>query len=219
MAFFESKIWPRLSQKSVQDFVLLVFPKLYSVWGVSKKPEIVCRGAQIFFGRLSRCQKRGFGKNRSAFCLSFLCWIKQKRKDEKMEKENFKSAQQIVFFGGCEEKWSFLLKWHFLEKLANTICVRKVKEERIFVATICFWKMVLFWCPYKVTKHYKNRGFSRHRGKPKMALLVAKVPFWEGASKGALLSVIPKSCALLKTLFIVFSAKHSFADMTKIYQK
>ena len=48
-----------------------------------------------------------------------------------------------------------------------------------------------------------------------MALLVAKVPFWEGASKGVLLSVIPKSCVLLlKTLFfIVFSAKHSFAEM------
>ena len=30
----------------------------------------------------------------------------------------------------------------------------------------------------------KNRGFSRHRGKPKMALLVAKLPFWEGAPKG-----------------------------------
>ena len=29
--------------------------------------------------------------------------------------------------------------------------------------------MSLFWCPLKVTKHYKNRGFSGHRGKPKMA--------------------------------------------------
>ena len=39
-----------------------------------------------------------------------------------------------------------------------------------------------------------------------MALLVAKVPFWEGAPKGVLLSVIPKSCVLLKTLFYsVFS--------------
>ena len=38
--------------------------------------------------------------------------------------------------------------------------------------------------------------------KPKMALLVAKVPFWEGASKGGLLSVISESCALLKTVFL-----------------
>ena len=87
---------------------------------------------------------------------------------------------------------------------------------RIFVATICFWKMVLFWCPFKVTKHYKNRGFSRHRGKPRMALLVAKVPFWVFTRKGVLLSVIPKSCALLKTLFYsVFSKRHERMQLEK----
>ena len=48
-----------------------------------------------------------------------------------------------------------------------------------------------------------------------MALSVAKVPFWEGASNGALLYVIPKSCVLMKTVFfIVFQqATQSFADM------
>ena len=76
------------------------------------------------------------------------------------------------------------------------------KKVRIFVATICFWKMVLFWVPIQVTKHYKNRGFNGHRGKPKMALLVAKVPFWVFPRKGVLLSVMPKSCVLLKTLFL-----------------
>ena len=55
-----------------------------------------------------------------------------------------------------------------------------------------------FLCPFQVTKHYNNRGFSRHRGKPKMALLVVKVPLWEGAWKGALLFVIPKSCVPLE---------------------
>ena len=82
------------------------------------------------------------------------------------------------------------------------MCSEGKKKVRIFVATICFWKMVLFQCPFKVTKHYKNRGFSRHSIKPEMALLVAKVPFWVFTRKGVLLSVIPKSCALLKTLFL-----------------
>ena len=59
--------------------------------------------------------------------------------------------------------------------------------------------MALLLWPYKITKHNKNRGFDGQKGKPKMALLVSKVPFWEGASKGACLSVIPKSCVLLKT--------------------
>ena len=89
----------------------------------------------------------------------------------------------------------------------------------IFVATICFWKMVPFLCPFKVTKHYKNMGFSRHRGKPKMALLVAKCHVGKGPRKGALLSVIHKSCALLKALFIVFSAKHSCKEIKECKSK
>ena len=71
-----------------------------------------------------------------------------------------------------------------------------------------------FLWPFQVTKHYKNRGFSRHRGKTQSGTFGCKVPFWEGASKGALLSVIPKSYVPQKALyFIVFSAKHSFANM------
>ena len=103
----------------------------------------------------------------------------------------------------------FFVKMSFLKKnrQANTICVRTVKKNTHFRCNYLFLENVFFFLrPFHVTKHYKNRGFSRHRGKPKMALLVAKVPFWEGASKGALLSVIPESCALLKTLFYsVFS--------------
>ena len=47
-----------------------------------------------------------------------------------------------------------------------------------------------------------------------MALLVAKVPFWEGASKGGFtICDTKKLCSAENTIFIVFSAKHSFADM------
>ena len=81
------------------------------------------------------------------------------------------------------------------------MCSEGKKKVRIFVATICFWKMVLFWCPFKVTKHYKNRGFSGHRGKPKMALLVAKVPFWVFPRKGVY---------YLWCLKAVFCWKHNF---------
>ena len=116
-----------------------------------------------------------------------------------------KKAQKIVFLGVVVKKNGlFFVKLSFLRKIGKHYLGSDGKKTR----------MVLFLWPFQVTKHFKNRGFSRHRGKPKMALLVAKVPFWEGAPKGVLLSVIPKSCALLKTLFpIVLSAKHSFADM------
>ena len=47
-----------------------------------------------------------------------------------------------------------------------------------------------------------------------MALLVAKVPFWEGASKGGFtICDTQKLCSAENTIFIVFSAKHSFAKM------
>ena len=46
-----------------------------------------------------------------------------------------------------------------------------------------------------------------------MALLVSKVPSWEGASKGVFTIWDTQSCALPKTLFVVLSANHSFAEI------
>ena len=136
---------------------------------------------------------------------------KTKRKDEKHEKGKFQKRNQRNSVYWVVVKKRFFVKMAFVRTIGKHYLCSEGKEKRIFIATICFGKMVLLsLCPFKVTNHYKNRGFSRHRGKPKMALLVAKVPFWEGASKGVLLSVIPKS---RKHYFIVFSAKHSFADM------
>ena len=135
------------------------------------------------------------------FCFC-LCYVGERKREnmKNMEKRKVQKqkTEKLCFLGGCEQRRCFCRNGISFEKKANTLCVRKVKTHSIFVATICFISL----CPFKVTKHYKNRGFSRHRGKPKMAFLVAKVPFWEGASQGASLSVIPRSCALLKTLFL-----------------
>ena len=47
-----------------------------------------------------------------------------------------------------------------------------------------------------------------------MALLVAKAPFWEGASKGGFtICDTQKLCSAGSTNFIVFSAKHNFAEI------
>ena len=134
---------------------------------------------------------------------------------KKWKRKISKKKQKNSVFGWLWRKCFFFVKMSFFRKICkHYLCSDGKKQTRIFVATICFGKVVFFFWPFQVTKHYKNRGFSRHRGKPQIALLVAKVPFWEGAPKGLLLSVIPKSCVLLKnTIFIVFSAKHSFADM------
>ena len=50
-----------------------------------------------------------------------------------------------------------------------------------------------------------------------MALLVAKVPFWVFPRKGVLLSVIPKSCVLLKTLFFSVFSKTQLCRHERMY--
>ena len=70
LACFESKIRPRLSQKPVHDFILLVFLQFFIVFGGVKKHK----GANIFFLKVVEVSKRG-SKN------AFLIWIKHKRKD------------------------------------------------------------------------------------------------------------------------------------------
>ena len=105
--------------------------------------------------------------------------------------------------------WQFVKvsKRHVLKTGKHCLCLEGKEKTQRFFASICF---------HKITKECKNRGFSRHRGKPKMAFLVSKMPFWKGASRGGLLSLIHKSCALLKTLFLMcFQKKHSLAEIKR----
>ena len=171
--------------------------------GLNNKTQKVCRGAKIIFWQFIRVSKKGFRKKMCTFCFCLVYVGKSKKDNMKKDgKENFKKTENSVF-GWLWRKMFFFVKMSFSRKIGkHYLCSDDKKQTRIFVATICFWKMVPFFWPFQVRKHYKNRGFSRHRGKHKMALSVAKVPFWEGAPKGVLLSVIPTSCALLKTLFL-----------------
>ena len=144
--------------------------------------------------------KKGVSKRNVHFLfLSILCWKKKKRKHEKMEKIK-KKPRKIVFFGWLWRKVFFCKIVIFWKIGKHYLCSEGKKAFSLQLSV--FGKCHFFWCPFKVTKHYKNRGFSRHGGKPKMALLVAKVPFWVCTRKGVLLSVMPKSCAPLKTLFL-----------------
>ena len=69
---------------------------------------------------------------------------KSKGQSEKNGKGKFqKKPRKIVFLGGCEEM-VFLLKCHFLEKLANTIRVQTVKKKHPFRWQLSVLEMVLF---------------------------------------------------------------------------
>ena len=163
-----------LRQKLVQD-LFACFSQFHSILSILKS-QIVCRGAKLF---LAGCWGVTFFPKKMFFVVVFL--IREKEKEQRKNKtkqKDIKKKQKIVFWGGWEQKL-FLLKWH----LKNTFFPKAKKG--IFIDTICFGRISLFLWPYKITKHYKNRGFSRHRGKTKMALLVWKRVLSEGASKRA----------------------------------
>ena len=75
----------------------------------------MCRGAKYIFLQVVEVSKKGVSK-KMHFCFVFFMLDKAKRKDEKMAKGEFQKTENTCFLGGSEEKRSFLLKWHFLEK-------------------------------------------------------------------------------------------------------
>ena len=117
-------------------------------FGHLKKTQIVCRGAKIIFWQFVRVSKKGIRKKNVHFL--FLSFFVGERKRENMKKmEKIKKAQKNSVLGVCEENWSFFVKMSFFRKIGkHYLCSEgKRKKVRIFVATICFWKMVLFLVP------------------------------------------------------------------------
>ena len=83
--------------------------------------------------------KMRFSKRKLHF-LFFLFYVgdleTEKRKKKKMEKA--KKPYKNRFFKVVMQKCEKSKKKDFLQKLADTICVRKGEKTRIFVHTICF---------------------------------------------------------------------------------
>ena len=107
-----------------------------------------------------------------------------------------------------------------LKKIGKHYLCSEGKKNAHFRWHHLFLENVSFLWLYQITKHYKNRGFSKHKGKPKMALLVAKVPLWEGAS------AIHKSCVLQTPIILRFQQNAALQKnksvswkTTEIYQK
>ena len=95
----------------------------------------------------------------------------------------------------------------FLQKLPDTTCVRQ-GEKRAFSCTRSVLAKSFFEKNSETRKNYKNSGFSAKCPKAKMTPFFEKV-FSDMGEDWVLPTVFLKSCVLLKTLFLVFSAKHS----------
>ena len=184
----------------------------------------------IFLAVCQGVKKRVFEKNVHFLFLSFLCWKKKKRKHENNGKRKFqKKPRKIVFFGWLWRKMFFFVKLSFFRKIGkHYLCSEGKKKVRIFVATICFWKMSLFLVPIKSHQTLQKSGFQRTQGKTQNGTFGCKSAILGFPSKrGFTICDAWKLCFAENTIFIVFSAKHSFVDLkectlikkTKILQK
>ena len=119
------------------------------------------------------------------FYFCFLCWRKKREIMKKWKMQISKTPRPIVFLGACEQK-CFLVKIALFRKIGKHYCFRKEKK-RHFHCNYLFFENGPFLCPFKITKHYKNRVFS---------------------SKAGFTICDPRQlCCAENTIFIVFSAK------------
>ena len=111
---------------------------------------------------------------------------KVKRTIWKKWKGNFqkKKPEKIVFFGWLWGK-CFFCKMSFFRKIGkHYLCSDGKKQTRIFVATICFWKMVLF-CGHSKWQNTIKIGVSAGTGEnPKWHFWLQKCHFGKGPRKG-----------------------------------
>ena len=180
------------------------------------------------FGQFVRLSRKGFRHKMCTFCfLSFLCWRKKKRKHAKIGKQKVqKTPRKIVFWGWLWTK--MVLFWmSFLRKIGKHYLCSEGQKSAHFRCNYLFWENGPFLVPIQSHQTLKNRGFSRHGGKPQMALLVASAILGFPSKRGFTICDTQKLCSAENTIFIVFSAKHSFVDMKecslkkkqKFYQK
>ena len=117
-------------------------------------------------------------------------------------------------------------KIDFWQKIAWHYLCQEGRKTRIFVHTICFGQMFFGTKTVQSRKHYKNRGFSGNCKNKNDTFFWKKVFFDMVEKVGFTNCVFEKLCLSENTIFIVFSAKHSFSKTKtvcwkkqKIYEK
>ena len=85
-----------------------------------------------------------FSKRKLHFLFfRFLCWRPRNRKKKKMKKAKKPYKNRFFLRWSCKNVKN-KKKMDFLQKLVDTICVRKGEKTRIFVHIICFGQKI-FW--------------------------------------------------------------------------
>ena len=108
----------------------------------------------------------------------------------------------------------------FLAKIAWHYLCQEGRKTRIFVHTICFGQNFFWTKTVQTRKNYKNSGLSGNCPKPKMTPFLWKRCFFDmGEKVGFTNCVFEKLCFTENTIFIVFSAKHSFSKAKMVCWK
>ena len=137
---------------------------------------------------LAVCQgvKKGFSKKMCTFCFCLFYVGKVKRRIWKKWKRKIsqKNKKNSVFWVIVKKHVSFV-KMSFCGKIGkHYLCSDGKKETRIFVATICFWKMVLS-CGHSKWQNTIKIGVSAGtRENPKWHFWLQKCQFVKGPRKG-----------------------------------
>ena len=134
-----------------------------------------------------------------------------------MEKKHKKKTENSAF--GCLwRKRLFSAKMaFFIENRKHYLC-SEVENAR-FRRHYLFLENGPFLWPDKITKHYKNRGFSRHMGNTKW---LQKCHFGKGPQMGLYYLWYTKAVLPWKHYFysvFIFPAKHSFAEIKSVSWK
>ena len=168
---------------------------------------------------LAVCQgvkKGGFTDKKCiwGFCLFMLEKAKKKRWTI-LKRTISKNAQKNSVFGWLWRKKVFFLKMAFFRKIStHYLCSEGQQRTRIFVETICFGKMVPFFCGHCKRQSTIKLGLQQAQGKTLNGTFACKNAILGRALERGLYYLWSLEALFAEnTVFIVLSAKHSFADM------
>ena len=147
MGFLALKTGPSLVLKNWSKFFFAVFPQFYSVFWAFLETQIVQQCVKIvFLQNFGNVKNEVFEKKIAFFVFSFFMLEieKQKRQKKKKREKAKKPYKNRVFFKVVIQKYEKSEKRIFLQKLPDTICVRKGEKNAHFRAHYLFWPKFFF---------------------------------------------------------------------------
>ena len=115
----------------------------------------------VFLQNIGDVKNEVFEKKIAFFVFPFYVGvIETEKRKKKIKWKRQKKPYKISIFKVVIQKCENSKNMEFLQKLPDTICVRKGEETRIFVHTICFDQRIFWPKTVQTRKHYKNSGFS-----------------------------------------------------------